>query len=95
LQRYLATSTHGRSVVVQHILSKTELAFINGTRPFTKTQALCIKYRLNKKLKTLSVELAGLGVSGLRDAASEKRDAWSSVVKILADCAVNEREREK
>ena len=32
-------------------LSKTELAFIQGSREFTKEQARVLRYRINKKLK--------------------------------------------
>jgi hypothetical protein len=46
--------------MVQHLLTKTEIAFLSGSREFTKPQARCIRCRLNKKLRTLSVELAYL-----------------------------------
>jgi hypothetical protein len=32
-------------------LSKTEMAFIQGSREFTKEQARVLRYRINKKLK--------------------------------------------
>jgi hypothetical protein len=32
-------------------LSKTELAYIQGSREFTKEQARVLRYRINKKLK--------------------------------------------
>ncbi len=44
-------------------LSKVEQAYMSGTREFTKAQARCIRYRINKKLKLLD-----------RDAVSEFRD---------------------
>jgi hypothetical protein len=48
------------SYMVQHLLTKTELAFLSGSKQFTKPQARCIRCRLNKKLRTLIVELAEL-----------------------------------
>jgi hypothetical protein len=45
---------------MQHVLTKTDLAFLSGSRPFTKPQASCIRSRLNKKLKTLNAELTDL-----------------------------------
>jgi hypothetical protein len=59
----------------QRVLTKTEIAFIEGTRQFTKEQARCIRCRLKKKkLKTLNVELSsvsnfGSGVSDFCNAA--------------------------
>ena len=50
-------------------LSKTEQAYLSGTRDFTKAQARCIRYRINKKLKLLD-----------RDAAAAFRDAAGSGV---------------
>jgi hypothetical protein len=46
--------------VTSRILSKTEIAFLSGSREFTKPQARCIRCRFNKKLKMLNVELAEL-----------------------------------
>jgi hypothetical protein len=34
--------------------SKTELAFVQGSRIFTKEQGRVIRYRINKKLKAAS-----------------------------------------
>jgi hypothetical protein len=57
--------------VTSHILSKTEIAFLSGSREFTKPQARCIRCRLNKKLKLLSVELDELeNKFGLRNLRS-------------------------
>jgi hypothetical protein len=36
---------------VELLLSKTELAFIQGSREFTREQARVIRYRINKKMK--------------------------------------------
>jgi hypothetical protein len=33
------------------VFSKTELAYIQGSREFTKEQARVLRYRINKKLK--------------------------------------------
>jgi hypothetical protein len=46
--------------VISRILSKTEIAFLSGSKQFTKPQARCIRCRLNKKLKTLNLELSEL-----------------------------------
>jgi len=39
------------------ILSKTERAYLNGEREFTKAQIRCIKSRLNKKVRLAEEEL--------------------------------------
>jgi hypothetical protein len=39
------------AILVQHILTKTELAFLYGSRKFTKQQARVLRYRINKKLE--------------------------------------------
>src|SRR5215210_6833690 len=46
--------------MVQHLLTETELAFLSGSKQFTKPQARCIRCRLNKKLNMLNIELAEL-----------------------------------
>ncbi len=46
--------------VTSRILSKREIAFLSGSKEFTKPQARCIRCRLNKKLKMLDIELAEL-----------------------------------
>jgi hypothetical protein len=53
--------------VVHYLLSNTERAFLEGTRRFTKPQARCIRYRLNKKLKKVNRDAAA---SEFRDAAA-------------------------
>src|SRR6266511_123279 len=75
--------------MVQHLLSKTEIAFIQDSSQFTKAQARCIRYRLNKKLRTLNVELADLqqqllapssSVSNFRGGVAELRDGQAALV---------------
>jgi hypothetical protein len=62
--------------VTSRILSKTEIAFLSGSREFTKPQARCIRCRLNKKLKMLNVELAELENNfGLRNRRSRDRSS--------------------
>ena len=56
---------------MHYLLSKTEQAYLSRTRQFTKAQARCIRYRLNKKLK--------------RDAASWKTDAAAAALPYLDD----------
>ena len=64
--------------VTSRILSKTEIAFLSGSREFTKPQARCIRCRcrFNKKLKMLNVELAELENNfGLRNRRSRDRSS--------------------
>jgi hypothetical protein len=80
--------------MVQHLLSKTELAFLSGSRQFTKPQTRCTRYRLNKKLKTLN----DIDVSAFRDAAaSEFRDAQAALIIAQPGRALllNESDKEK
>ena len=58
--------------MVRYLLSKTERAYLEGTREFTKPQARCIRYRLNKKLKVNRDAAASV----FRDAAKDKRGEW-------------------
>jgi hypothetical protein len=39
------------------LLSRTEKAYLNGEREFTKAQIRCIKSRLNKKLRLAKEEI--------------------------------------
>jgi|SRR5687767_3427961 hypothetical protein len=52
------------------LLSKTEQAYLSGTREFTKTQQRYIRYRLNKKLKRLDDVDASILAGKSRDAAA-------------------------
>ncbi len=54
------------------ILSKTERAYLNGEREFTKAQIKCIKSRLNKKLRLAGEELQNY----------QNRDNCSGVAEI-------------
>lgn len=88
--------------MLQHFLSKTELAYVQRTKEFTKAQQRCIRYRLNKKLRLLGVN--GESMSEFRDAASELRDGadnllplgrWSSLVRIPPPDVIVDTERDK
>lgn len=83
--------------MLQHFLSKTEVAYLSESREFTKAQQRCIRYRLNKKLRLLGVSNFSESVSDLRDAASELRDGsenllsrWSSLVRIPHEIGIIE-----
>lgn len=41
--------------MVLHILSKTGIAYVQGTKDFTKAQQRVIRWRLNKKLRLLGI----------------------------------------
>jgi hypothetical protein len=69
------------------ILTPTELAFLNGTRQFTKAQARYTRCRLNKKLRGLGAELSelqrlsGIVVGGCNAAAANERDGCNAAAK--------------
>ena len=90
-------------LMLQHFLSKTELAYVQRTKEFTKAQQRCIRYRLNKKLRLLGVN--GESMSEFRDTTRQNyRDGadnllplgrWSSLVRIPPPDVIVVTEREK
>ena len=60
-------------VLLQHLLSKNEIAFLSGSKGFTGKQSRDIKYRLNQKLRLLNLDLASVAAD-FRGGAAELRD---------------------
>jgi hypothetical protein len=52
-------------MVQQHILTKIEIEFIQGTRQFIKEQAKVIRYRINKKLRASNPDTTNNNVSNV------------------------------
>ena len=68
-------------------LTPAELAFLNGTRQFTKAQARYMRCRLNKKLRGLGAELSELQrlsrIAGCNAAAANEREGCNGPNNLL------------